>query len=94
MFITYHKVLLEILYTNTHTHTHTDTHENTIKFFLWNFEIIHGTQAFFLYFHRLTKPTTFVPVVINKPLFTQNVFESKLLLCIVFIADFFRLLHG
>ena len=81
-FIRYHYVLLKILYTRAHT-----------KFPLQfpYFGIAPATEAFFLCFHRLAKPTTFVSAVTTKPPFTQNVFGLKLLQCIVFIADVFFL---
>ena len=69
----------------------TQTQKITIIIFLWNFEIIAATQGFFLCFHWLTKPTTFRPAVMTKPLFAKNVFGLTLVLCIVFIADFFSL---
>ena len=40
-------------------------------------------------FHQLTKPTIFTQVLMTIPLFAQNVLGLTLVLCIVFIADFF-----
>ena len=53
-----------------------------------NFGIVPATQTFFLCFHRLTT-TTFMPAVMAKPLFAQNVLELTLVLCVFFNVDFF-----
>ena len=44
-------------------------------------------------FRWLTKPTTFTPAVMNKPLFAENVLGLALLLCIVLSIDVFPWLH-
>ena len=54
-------------------------------------EHLHTAASFC--FHRLAKPTTFTPVVMNEPLFAQNVLGLTSLLCIVFIANVFPWLH-
>ena len=64
----------------------------TIIIFFWNFGLVPATQTF-LCFQRLRKPTTFKLAVIKKPLFIQNVLGLILVLCIVFIADFFPWFH-
>ena len=66
---------------------------NRFIIFFWNFGIVPATQTLFLCFHRLTKPTVFMPAVMTKPLFAQNVLGLTLVLCIHFILDFFPWLH-
>ena len=90
MFISYHNILLEVyfthtqLHTETHLHTHTRTHvQITTIIFFWNFGIVPATQ---------TSTSVFI-TFLTKPLFAQNVPGLTLVLCIVFIADFFPWLH-
>ena len=45
-------------------------------------------------FTGVTKSITFTPAVMTKPLFGQNVLGLTLVLCIVFITDFFLWLHA
>ena len=71
-----------ILYIRTHT-------KITIIIFFWNFGIEPETKNLFLRFYLLIKLITFIPAIMTKPLFPQNVLELVLVLCIVFIADFF-----
>ena len=73
-----------ILYIRTHT-------KIAIIIFFWNFGIEPETKNLFLCFYLLIKPITFIAAIMTKPLFAQNVFELVLILCIVFIADFFFL---
>ena len=72
-----------ILYIRTHT-------KITIIIFFWNFGIELETKNLFLCFYLLIKLITFIPAIMTKPLFAQNVLELVLILCIVFfIADIF-----
>ena len=72
------------LYIRTHT-------KITIIIFFWNFWIEPETKNLFFCFYLLVKFITFIPAIITKPLFAQNVLELALILSIVFIADFFFL---
>ena len=65
-FITEHNVLLEVYLIQTHTH------KTTITIFSWNFGIVPATQPFCFCFNQLTKPTTFTPAVMTKPVFPNR----------------------
>ena len=71
-----------ILYTRTHT-------KITIIIFSWNFGTEPTTKTLFLCFYFLTITHHISVSYYDQPLFAQNVLELALILCIVFIADFF-----
>ena len=71
-----------ILYTRTHT-------KITIIIFSWNFGTETTTKTLFLCFYFLTTIHHISVSYYDQTLFAQNVLELALILCIVFIADFF-----
>ena len=86
-FIMYHNILLEVYFIYAHKNNY---HYN----FLVEFRNFPTKQTFFLCFHQLTKPTTFRPAVITKPLFAQKKILGLILVqCIGFIFDFFPWLY-
>ena len=82
-FITYHNGNTQI-----YMHTHTKV---TIIIFSRILKLSPATQAFFLSFHRLIKPTTFTPAVITKPLLAQNILGLTLAIKISVISDVFNI---
>ena len=71
------------------THTHKNDHSD----FLLKIRNCPAIQNFSPCFHLLTKPNTFTSVAMTKLLFAQNVLGLTLILCIVFITNFFPWLH-
>ena len=81
-FITY-RVLLEVHF------IHTNAHKNYYYNFSWNFGTEPTTKTLFLCFYFLTITHHISVSYYDQPLFAQNVLELALILCIVFIGDFF-----